>query len=71
MTELEKIKRCVSLVWYSQDKYIKERIKEYIEDFCHNELNTYLQLDEIMKYFKRIESRERIECKYKEEICYV
>lgn len=55
MTVLEKIKRCVSLVWDFQEIYGEEDI----EDFCHNELNTYPQHDEIMEYLKRIENLEK------------
>lgn len=55
MTILEKIKRCVSLVWDFQEIYDGEDI----EDFCHNELHTYPQHDEIMEYFKRIENLEK------------
>ena len=55
MTVFEKIKRCVSLVWDFQEIYGEEDI----EDFCHNELSTYPQHDEIMEYFKRIENLEK------------
>lgn len=55
MTVLEKIKRCVSLVWDFQEIYGEEDI----EEFCHNELNTYPKHDEIMEYFKRIENLEK------------
>ena len=55
MTVVEKIKRCVSLVWDFQEIYGEEDI----EDFCHNELNTYPQHDEIMEYFRRIENLEK------------
>lgn len=55
MTILEKIKRCVSLVWDFQEIYGEEDI----EEFCHNELSTYPQHDEIMEYFKRIENLEK------------
>lgn len=51
MTVLEKIKRCVSLVWDFQEFYGEEDI----EDFCDNELSTYTQHNEIMEYFKHIE----------------
>lgn len=54
MTILEKIKKCVSLVWDFQEIYGEEDI----EDFCHNELSTYPQHDEIMEYFKQIENLE-------------
>ena len=55
MTVLEKIKRCVSLVWDFQEIYGEEDI----EDFCHYELSTYPQHDEIMEYFKQIEELEK------------
>lgn len=55
MTVLEKIKRCVSLVWDFQEIYDEEDI----EDFCRNELHTYPQHDEIMEYFKHIENLEK------------
>jgi hypothetical protein len=55
MTVLEKIKRCVSLVWDFQEIYCEEDI----EEFCHNELHTYPQHDEIMEYFKHIEECEK------------
>jgi len=55
MTVLEKIKRCVSLVWDFQEIYGEEDI----EEFCHNELHTYPQHDEIMEYFKYIEECEK------------
>lgn len=55
MTVLEKIKRCVSLVWDFQEIYGEEDI----EDFCRNELRTYPQHDEIMEYFKHIENLEK------------
>lgn len=55
MTVLEKIKRCVSLVWDFQEFYGEEDI----EEFCRNELHTYPQHDEIMEYFKHIEDLEK------------
>lgn len=55
MTVLEKIKRCVSLVWDFQEIYGEEDI----EKFCRNELSTYPQHDEIMEYFKHIEEVEK------------
>lgn len=55
MTVLEKIKKCVSLVWDFQEIYGEEDI----EDFCRNELRTYPQHDEIMEYFKHIENLEK------------
>ena len=55
MTVLEKIKRCVSLVWDFQEIYGEEDI----EDFCRNELHTYPQHNEIMEYFKHIEELEK------------
>ena len=55
MTVLEKIKRCVSLIWDFQELYDEEDI----EDFCHNELRTYQQHDEIMEYFKHLEELEQ------------
>ena len=55
MTVLEKIKKCVSLVWDFQEIYCEEDI----EDFCHNELRTYPQHNEIMEYFKQIENLEK------------
>ena len=54
MTVLEKIKRCVSLVWDFQEIYGEEDI----EDFCRNELHTYPQYNEILDYFKRIAELE-------------
>ena len=50
MTVLEKIKRCVSLVWDFQEFYGEEDI----EDFCDNELSTYTQYNEIVEYFKHL-----------------
>ena len=55
MTVLEKIKRCVSLVWDFQEIYGEEDI----EDFCRNELRTYPQHNEIMEYFKHIAELEQ------------
>ena len=55
MTVLEKIKRCVSLVWDFQEIYGEEDI----EDFCSNELHTYPQHNEIMEYFKHVEELEK------------
>ena len=55
MTVLEKIKRCVSLVWDFQEIYDEEDI----ENFCHNELRTCPQHNEIMEYFKHIEELEK------------
>lgn len=55
MTVLEKIKRCVSLVWDFQEFYGDEDI----EDFCSNELDTYSQYNEILDYFKRITELEQ------------
>lgn len=55
MTVLEKIKRCVSLVWDFQEFYGEEDI----EEFCRNELHTYPQHNEIMEYFKHIEELEK------------
>ena len=66
MTVLEKIKRCVSLVWDFQEIYGEEDI----EEFCHNELHTYPQHDEIMKYFKHIEELEKENTGLKEELNY-
>ena len=62
MTVLEKIKRCISLVWDFQEIYGEEDI----EDFCHNELSTYPQHDEIMGYFKHIEELEKENAELKE-----
>lgn len=64
MTVLEKIKRCVSLVWDFQEIYGEEDI----EDFCSNELHTYPQHDEIMEYFKRIENLEEENAELKETV---
>lgn len=64
MTVLEKIKRCVSLVWDFQEIYGEEDI----EDFCHNELSTYPQHDEIMGYFKHIEELEKENSELKEKL---
>ena len=66
MTVLEKIKRCVSLVWDFQEIYGEEDI----EDFCHYELSTYPQHDEIMEYFKQIEELEKENAELKETIKY-
>ena len=64
MTVLEKIKRCVSLVWDFQEIYGEEDI----EEFCRNELRTYPQHDEIMEYFKRIENLEKENSEIKSEL---
>jgi predicted RNase H-like nuclease (RuvC/YqgF family) len=64
MTVLEKIKRCVSLVWDFQEIYGEEDI----EEFCRNELRTYPQHDEIMKYFKHIEDLEKENAELKAEL---
>ena len=55
MTVLEKIKRCVSLVWDFQEFYGEEDI----EDFCDNELSTYTQYNEIVEYFKHLADLEK------------
>ena len=55
MTVLEKIKRCVSLVWDFQEFYGEEDI----EDFCDNELSTYTQYNEIVEYFKHLAELEK------------
>ena len=55
MTVIEKIKRCVSLVWDFQEWYDEEDI----EKFCHDELSTYPQHNEIMEYFKHIETLDK------------
>ena len=55
MTVLEKIKRCVSLVWDFQEFYGEEDI----EDFCDNELSTYTQYNEIAEYFKHLAELEK------------
>ena len=55
MTVLEKIKRCVSLVWDFQEFYGEEDI----EDFCDNELYTYTQYNEIVEYFKHLAELEK------------
>ena len=63
MKVLEKIKRCVSLVWGFQEFCGEEEI----EDFCSNELRTYPQYDEIMEYFKRIENLDKENAELKEK----
>ena len=63
MTVLEKIKRCVSLVWDFQEIYGEEDI----EDFCSNELHTYPQHNEIMEYFKHVEELEKENAELKEK----
>ena len=55
MKVLEKIERCVSLIWDFQEIYGEEDI----EDFCRNELHTYPQYNEILDYFKRIANLEK------------
>ena len=64
MTVLEKIKRCVSLVWDFQEIYGEEDI----EEFCHNELSTYPQHDEIMEYFKHLAELEKENAELKERL---
>lgn len=63
MTVLEKIKRCVSLVWDFQEIYGEEDI----EDFCRNELHTYPQHNEIVEYFKHIENLGKENAELKEQ----
>lgn len=63
MTVLEKIKRCVSLVWDFQEIYGEENI----EDFCHDELSTWPQYNEIIEYFERIENLEKENTRLKKE----
>jgi len=55
MTVLEKIKRCVELVWDFEEMYDWSDI----EAFCGAELSTYPQHDEILDYFKRIAELEK------------
>ena len=64
MTVLEKIERCVSLVWDFQEIYGEEDI----EDFCRKELRTYPQHDEIMEYFKHIAELEKENAELKEAL---
>lgn len=64
MTVLEKIKRCVSLVWDFQEFYGDEDI----EDFCSNELDKYSQYNEILDYFKRIADLEKENAELKKEL---
>ena len=64
MKVLEKIKRCVSLVWDFQEIYGEEDI----EDFCRNELHTYPQHNEILDYFKRIEELEKENTELKKQL---
>lgn len=64
MTVLEKIKRCVSLVWDFQEIYGEEDI----EEFCRNELRIYPQHDEIMKYFKHIADLEKENAELKNKL---
>ena len=64
MTVLEKIRRCVSLVWDFQEFYGEEDI----EDFCSNELHTYPQHNEIMEYFKHIETLEKENAELKAQL---
>lgn len=64
MTVFEKIERCVSLVWDFQEIYDEEDI----ENFCHNELSTWPQHDEIMEYFKHLEELEKENAELKTQI---
>ena len=63
MTVLEKIKRCVELVWDFEEIYDWSDI----EAFCGAELGTYPQHDEILDYFKHIAELEKENAELKEQ----